>query len=49
MFLKLSKTCHVGSHMKALAESYQMNINVAGFQLCFNVFTLFYCEPISHQ
>ena len=35
------KPCHVGIHWKALAEHYQMSINVPGFQSYFRLFASF--------
>ena len=36
----LPKPCHVGIHLKALAEYYQLNTNVPGFQLFLNFFQI---------
>ena len=45
---KLSKPCHVGIHLKALAEYYHMNTNMPGFLSFIGVFAMFYFEEISH-
>ena len=42
-FLNDPKPCHVGIHMKALAEYYRMSTHVTGFQSFFRFFAYF-CE-----
>ena len=39
---QLHKPCHVGIHLKALAEHYQMSTNVPGFQPFFNFFSNYF-------
>ena len=48
-FRKPSKPCHVGIHLNALKEYYQMSTHVPGFQSFFRYFWIFLYWSISHQ
>ena len=46
-FWKPSKHCHVGIHLKALAESSQMSTHISGFRLYFKFLASFCIGQIS--
>ena len=46
---KTSKPCHIGIHLKALAEYSQLSTHVPGFQSFIKFFASFYIMQISHQ
>ena len=48
-FWKPSKPCHVGIHLKALAEYYQMGTHMPGLLSFFSFFASFCNDKISHQ
>ena len=48
-FRKLSKRCHVGTHLIALTEYSQMSTHVPGFQSFLRFFVSFCIGKISHQ
>ena len=48
-FRKPSKPCHVGIHLKALAEYSQMSTHLPGFQSFLRFFASFCFGKISHQ
>ena len=48
-FRKPSKPCHVGIHLNALKEYYQMSMRCARVSVIFRYFWIFLYWSISHQ